>query len=100
MSGWATCGGTTNNITIAICRINPIRNDVGSASGGTAITPDVVATITFAALNSNDKMEDFEQTTMTTASLQQYDILMPFIISPYDGNAKTTYFNVTLEVEA
>ena len=93
MFGWATCGGTTNNISIAICKITPTRNSTG------AKTPDVVATITFPALNSNDKMEDFEQTSMTTASIAKGDILMPFVISPYDGSAKTTYFNVTLEVE-
>ena len=93
MFGWATCGGTTNNISIAICKITPTRNSTG------AKTPVVVATITFAALNSNDKMEDFEQTSMTTAAIAKGDILMPFIISPYDSTAKTTYFNVTLEVE-
>lgn len=93
MFGWATCGGTTNNISIAICKITPTRNSTG------AKTPVVLATITFAALNSNDKMEDFEQTSITTAAIAKGDILMPFIISPYDGSAKTTYFNVTLEVE-
>tara|TARA_S200002703_G_scaffold35887_2_gene30994 strand:- start:2896 stop:4563 length:1668 start_codon:yes stop_codon:yes gene_type:complete len=93
MFGWATCGGTTNNISIAICKITPTRNSTG------AKTPVVIATITFAALNSNDKMEDFEQTSITTAAIAKGDILMPFIISPYDGSAKTTYFNVTLEIE-
>ena len=93
MFGWATCGGTTNNISIAICKITPTRNSTGPK------TPVVIATITFAALNSNDKMEDFEQTSITTAAIAKGDILMPFIISPYDGSAKTTYFNVTLEVE-
>jgi hypothetical protein len=93
MFGWATCGGTTNNISIAICKITPTRNSTG------AKTPSVVATITFPALNSNDKMEDFEQTSMETSEIAKGDILMPFVISPYDGTAKTTYFNVTLEVE-
>jgi hypothetical protein len=36
---------------------------------------------------------------METSEIAKGDILMPFVISPYDGTAKTTYFNVTLEVE-
>jgi len=97
MLGYASCV-TTDNISIAMVRVNPIRNDKGSAGGGTSITPDVVATVTFAALNSHDKIEEFEVTSMTTASLQKGDILMPMVISPYSGNAKTTFFNLTLEV--
>ena len=34
---------------------------------------------------------------IVTSAIAQGDILMPFVISP---NTKTTFFNLTLEVEA
>tara|TARA_R100001163_G_scaffold65306_1_gene62032 strand:- start:137 stop:1765 length:1629 start_codon:yes stop_codon:yes gene_type:complete len=91
LTGWASVGGTTNNISIAIVKVTPTRNSTA------AITPAVVCTTTFAGLNQNDKVEDFEVTTET--AIAAGDIIMPFVISPYDGSAKTTYFNMTLEVE-
>tara|TARA_R100000700_G_scaffold40476_1_gene56231 strand:- start:163 stop:1788 length:1626 start_codon:yes stop_codon:yes gene_type:complete len=91
LTGWASVGGTTNNISIAIVKVTPTRNSTA------AITPAVVCTTTFAGLNQNDKVEDFEVTTET--AIAAGDIIMPFVISPYDGSGKTTYFNMTLEVE-
>tara|TARA_R110000796_G_scaffold29272_1_gene79248 strand:+ start:42 stop:1832 length:1791 start_codon:yes stop_codon:yes gene_type:complete len=95
--GWATCGGT-NDITISLCKITPTRNNNG------AVVPIVVATSTFSAID-NDKMEFFNVTgsdagtgtgSIVTSAIAQGDILMPFVITP---NAKTLFFNMTLEVE-
>ena len=88
MTGWFTCGGTSN-VTISLCKITPTRNNSG------AVTPIVVATTTLASLG-NDKMEEFDITSMTTAAIAAGDILMPFAIVP---NSKTLFFNLTLEVE-
>ena len=98
MVGWATCPGT-GEVTISLCKITPTRDDAT-----TDPTPVVVATTTFTALNSNDKLENFfvgntaddGQVTIVTAAIAKGDILMPFVISP---NTKTTYFNMTLDVE-
>ena len=97
MYGWVTCGGTSN-ITIALCKITPTRND------NSAIVPIVVATTVIAAID-NDKMDFFDVTasdagagtgSIVTSAIAQGDILMPFIIVP---NTKTAFFNLTLEVE-
>ena len=88
MTGWFTCGGTSN-VTISLCKITPTRNNSG------AVTPIVVATTTLASIG-NDKMEEFDITSMTTAAIAAGDILMPFAIVP---NSKTLFFNLTLEVE-
>ena len=98
MVGWATCPGT-GEVTISLCKITPTRDDAT-----TDPTPVVVATTTFTALNSNDKLENFfvgntaddGQVTIVTAAIAKGDILMPFVISP---NTKTAYFNMTLDVE-
>lgn len=96
--GWLTCP-TTNNVTIALCKITPTRND------NSAVVPIVVATTVIAAID-NDKMDFFNITasdagagtgSIVTSAIAQGDILMPFVISP---NTKTTFFNLTLEVEA
>ena len=96
--GWMTCP-TTNDVTIALCKITPTRND------NSAVVPIVVATTVIAAID-NDKMDFFDITTsdagagtgsIVTSAIAQGDILMPFVISP---NTKTTFFNLTLEVEA
>ncbi len=96
--GWVTCGGT-DDITIALCKITPTRNSTA------AVVPIVVATTVIAAIN-NDKMDFFDITasdagtgtgSIVTSAIAQGDILMPFIIVP---NAKTAFFNLTLEVEA
>ena len=98
MYGWMTCP-TTNDVTIALCKITPTRND------NSAVVPIVVATTVIAAID-NDKMDFFDITTsdagagtgsIVTSAIAQGDILMPFVISP---NTKTTFFNLTLEVEA
>ena len=95
--GWATCGGSSD-ITISLCKITPTRNNNG------AVVPIVVATSTFSAID-NDKMEFFNVTgsdagtgtgSIVTSAIAQGDILMPFVITP---NAKTLFFNMTLEVE-
>jgi hypothetical protein len=88
MTGWFTCGGSSN-VTISLCKITPTRNNSG------AVTPIVVATTTLASIG-NDKMEEFDITSMTTAAIAAGDILMPFAIVP---NSKTLFFNLTLEVE-
>ena len=97
MYGWVTCGGTSN-ITIALCKITPTRND------NSAVVPIVVATTVIAAID-NDKMDFFNVTdsdagtgtgSIVTSAIAQGDILMPFIIVP---NTKTAFFNLTLEVE-
>ena len=98
MVGWASCPGT-GEVTISLCKITPTRNDLN-----TDPTPVVVATTTFTALNSNDRLENFfvgntaddGQVTIVTAAIAKGDILMPFVISP---DTKTAYFNFTLEVE-
>jgi len=96
--GWMTCP-TTSNVTIALCKITPTRND------NSAVVPIVVATTVIAAID-NDKMDFFNITTsdagagtgsIVTSAIAQGDILMPFVISP---NTKTTFFNLMLEVEA
>ena len=97
MVGWATCPGT-GEVTISLCKITPDRNSTS------AEVPVVVATTTFTALNSNDKLEDFSvgdsggdgSVTIVTSAIAKGDILMPFVIAP---NTKTAYFNFTLEVE-
>jgi hypothetical protein len=97
MVGWAACPGT-GEVTISLCKITPGRNSTS------AEVPVVVATTTFTALNSNDKLEDFSvgdsggdgAVTIVTAAIAAGDILMPFVLSP---NTKTTYFNMTLEVK-
>ena len=97
MVGWASCGGT-GEVTISLCKVTPTRDD-----DTTDPTPIVVATTTFTALNSNDKLEDFSvgdsggdgTVTIVTSAIAKGDILMPFVLSP---NTKTTYFNMTLEV--
>ena len=97
MVGWASCAGT-GEVTISLCKITPDRNATA------AEVPIVVATTTFTALNSNDKLEDFSvgdsggdgAVTIVTSAIAAGDILMPFVISP---DTKTTYFNLTLEVE-
>jgi hypothetical protein len=97
MVGWASCPGT-GEVTISLCKVTPTRDD-----STTDPTPVVVATTTFTALNSNDKLEDFSvgdsggdgTVTIVTAAIAKGDILMPFVLSP---NTKTTYFNMTLEV--
>jgi len=95
--GWATCGGSSD-VTISLCKITPTRNNNG------AVVPIVVATSTFSAID-NDKMEFFNVTgsdagtgtgSIVTSGIAQGDILMPFVITP---NAKTLFFNMTLEVE-
>ena len=95
--GWVTCGGSSN-ITIALCKITPTRND------NSAVVPIVVATTVIAAID-NDKMDFFNITasdagagtgSIVTSAIAQGDILMPFIIVP---NTKTAFFNLTLEVE-
>ena len=98
MVGWASCGGT-GEVTISLCKITPTRDD-----STTDPTPVVVATTTFTALNSNDKLENFSvgdssgdgAVTIVTAAIAKGDVLMPFVLSP---NTKTTHFNMTLEVE-
>ena len=95
--GWASCPGT-GEVTISLCKITPGRDSTA------AEVPIVVATTTFTALNSNDKIEDFSvgdsggdgAVTIVTSAIAKGDILMPFVLSP---NTKTTYFNMTLEVE-
>ena len=95
--GWASCPGT-GEVTISLCKITPGRDATA------AEVPIVVATTTFTALNSNDKLENFSvgnsagdgTVTIVTAAIAAGDILMPFVLSP---NTKTTYFNMTLEVE-
>ena len=95
--GWASCPGT-GEVTISLCKITPGRDSTA------AEVPIVVATTTFTALNSNDKIEDFSvgdsggdgAVTIVTSAIAKGDILMPFVLSP---NAKTTYFNMTLEVK-
>ena len=97
MVGWGTCPGT-GEVTISLCKITPDRNSTS------AEVPVVVATTTFTALNSNDKLEDFSvgdsggdgSVTIVTSAIAKGDILMPFVIAP---NTKTAYFNFTLEVE-
>ena len=97
MVGWASCPGT-GEVTISLCKITPDRNS------NSAEVPIVVATTTFTALNSNDKLEDFSvgdsggdgTVTIVTSAIAKGDILMPFVSSP---DTKTTYFNMTLEVE-
>ena len=97
MYGWVTCGGSSD-ITIALCKITPTRND------NSAVVPIVVATTVIAAID-NDKMDFFNVTgsdagtgtgSIVTSAIAQGDILMPFIIVP---NTKTAFFNLTLEVE-
>ena len=97
MYGWVTCGGSSD-VTIALCKITPTRND------NSAVVPIVVATTVIAAID-NDKMDFFNVTasdagagtgSIVTSSIAQGDILMPFIIVP---NTKTAFFNLTLEVE-
>ena len=98
MVGWASCPGT-GEVTISLCKITPDRNSTS------AEVPIVVATTTFTALNSNDKLEDFSvgdsggdgTVTIVTSAIAKGDILMPFVLSP---DTKTTYFNMTLEVDA
>ena len=98
MVGWASCPGT-GEVTISLCKVTPTRDD-----STTDPTPVVVATTTFTALNSNDKLEDFSvgdsggdgTVTIVTAAIAKGDILMPFVLSP---DTKTTYFNMTLEVK-
>jgi|7_EtaG_2_1085326.scaffolds.fasta_scaffold09264_5 hypothetical protein len=97
MYGWVTCGGSSD-VTIALCKITPTRND------NSAVVPIVVATTVIAAID-NDKMDFFNVTgsdagagtgSIVTSAIAQGDILMPFIIVP---NTKTAFFNLTLEVE-
>ena len=97
MYGWMTCP-TTSDVTIALCKMTPVRNNNG------AIVPIVVATTVIAAID-NDKMDFFNVTgsdagtgtgSIVTSAIAQGDILMPFVISP---NTKTTIFSLTLEVE-
>jgi hypothetical protein len=97
MYGWMTCP-TTDDVTIALCKMTPVRNNNG------AIVPIVVATTVIAAID-NDKMDFFNVTgsdagtgtgSIVTSAIAQGDILMPFVISP---NTKTTIFSLTLEVE-
>ena len=97
MYGWMTCP-TTSDVTIALCKMTPVRNSNG------AVVPIVVATTVIAAID-NDKMDFFNVTgsdagtgtgSIVTSAIAQGDILMPFVISP---NTKTTVFSLTLEVE-
>ena len=97
MVGWASCAA--GEVTISLCKLTLSRNSTA------AIVPIVVATTTFTSLGNN-KMEDFAVSdagggdgavTIVTSAIAKGDILMPFVLSP---NAKTTFFNLTLEVEA
>jgi len=98
MVGWGSCAGT-DEVTISLCKVTPTRDD-----STTNPTPVVVATTTFTALNSNDKLENFSvgnsagdgAVTIVTSAIAAGDILMPFVISP---NTKAMYFNMTLDVE-
>jgi len=98
MVGWGSCAGT-GEVTISLCKVTPTRDD-----STTDPTPVVVATTTFTALNSNDKLENFSvgnsagdgAVTIVTSAIAAGDILMPFVISP---NTKAMYFNMTLDVE-
>ena len=97
MVGWASCAA--GEVTISLCKLTPSRNSTS------AIVPIVVATTTFTSLGNN-KIEDFAVSdsgggdgavTIVTAPIAKGDILMPFVLSP---STKTTFFNLTLEVES
>ena len=88
ISGWITVS-TTNNVTIAICKITPVEGVT------TAVVPIVIDEITVTGLNSNDKGIRINETTITTAALAAGDIIFPMIKEEIAGSG--IYMNLTIQ---
>tara|TARA_R110000787_G_scaffold112294_1_gene221232 strand:- start:177 stop:815 length:639 start_codon:yes stop_codon:yes gene_type:complete len=88
ISGWITAN-STNNITIAICKITPVEGI------STAVVPIVIDEITVAGLNSNDKLVRINETTITTAALAEGDIIFPMI--KVDVAGSSIYMNLSVQ---
>ena len=86
--GWATTAGSST-ANIALFKITPVRNDNSNVS------PVLIDNVSYTAIG-NAKMENFEETSFTSASVEAGDIVVTGIKCE---NTKTTYFSSTLEIE-
>tara|TARA_R100000654_G_scaffold14163_2_gene30586 strand:- start:9600 stop:10244 length:645 start_codon:yes stop_codon:yes gene_type:complete len=89
IKGWLTSNGT-NDITIAICKITPVVNNISN------VVPVVIDEITVSGLGNDSKLVAFEETTITQASISAGDILFP-MFKEAEGAGSTIFVNLTVE---
>ena len=88
VSGWIT-SNTASSVTIAICKITPVTGVT------TAIVPIVIDEITVVGGANNNNVIRINETTITTASLAEGDIIFPMIKEETAGS--TIYMNLTIQ---
>ena len=88
IKGWLS-SDTTSVVTVAICKITPVENNLSN------VVPIVVDEIAVTPNGNDSKLEPFEETTITTASLAAGDILFPMIKEASAGSE--IYINLTIE---
>ena len=88
--GWAAGSGSSATCEIQFVKATHVRNDSAN------VTPVLLEGWSFTALG-NDKMEDFDETSFTQASVAKGDIIYTQIKT--SGSGVVVYFNSTMEIE-
>ena len=90
ITGWGTGSGTSSTVYINFMKWTPTRNDNSN------ITPVILDSVEFDCLG-NTKVEDFDETTITTPEVAKGDILYTQIKTADTGVG--VYFNATVEIK-
>ena len=93
--GWASYNKSGGSCFVSLFKWSPVQNDdtnISASHGGLTLLD--TATVDG---KSNDKVMPIDETTFTSASVAEGDIIFTQVKT--DTNNKTVYFNTTLEIE-